>query len=219
MRSIAFCFCLVLVGVQSAYAQTPDERAEKMDTSALQTLLEQQARQLNTLQDRILRLQEMVALLLARPSSTTISATSSATSSTGPAETNASQTSLVQPSASPRALGSTPESDPTFTPAITGATLNPAPLPNHPVALPPANAQGTESATGLSASRQTAPQLPAVPVPQHLVEKGQTLISIAKQHGVSVTELQKLNRIEDVRKLQVGQRLLLPTPSSEQKTP
>ena len=58
-------------------------------------------------------------------------------------------------------------------------------------------------------------------VPQHLVEKGQTLISIAKQHGVSVADLQKLNRIEDVRKLQVGQRLLLPnsTIPTAPKTP
>jgi LysM repeat protein len=47
------------------------------------------------------------------------------------------------------------------------------------------------------------------------VEKGQTLISIARQHGVSVSDLQKLNKIEDVKKLQVGQRLLLPN----QKTP
>ena len=50
----------------------------------------------------------------------------------------------------------------------------------------------------------------------HVVEKGETLTSIARMHKVSISELQKLNHIEDDRKLQIGQTLILPggrTPS------
>ncbi|HEV8422403.1 MAG TPA: LysM domain-containing protein, partial [Chthoniobacterales bacterium] len=49
----------------------------------------------------------------------------------------------------------------------------------------------------------------------HVVAKGETLTSIAKMHKVTIGELQKLNHIEDDRKLQIGQTLLLPgAPSS-----
>ena len=50
----------------------------------------------------------------------------------------------------------------------------------------------------------------------HVVAKGETLTAIARMHKVSISELQKLNHIEDDRKLQIGQTLLLPggaTPS------
>jgi len=46
----------------------------------------------------------------------------------------------------------------------------------------------------------------------HVVAKGETLISIAKTHKVSVDELQKHNHIEDARKLQAGQTIMIPTP-------
>ena len=44
----------------------------------------------------------------------------------------------------------------------------------------------------------------------HVVAKGETLTSIAKQNKVSVEELQKFNHIEDGRKLQAGQTILIP---------
>ena len=44
----------------------------------------------------------------------------------------------------------------------------------------------------------------------HVVAKGETLTSIAKMHKVSVEELQKFNHIENDRKLQIGQTLMLP---------
>jgi LysM repeat protein len=50
----------------------------------------------------------------------------------------------------------------------------------------------------------------------HLVARGETLTSIAKMHGVTVSELQKLNHIENDRKLQIGQTILIsgsPTPA------
>lgn len=48
----------------------------------------------------------------------------------------------------------------------------------------------------------------------HVVAKGETLISIAKAHKVSVDELQKFNHIEDARKLQAGQTIMIPTPGA-----
>src|SRR5207302_593764 len=48
----------------------------------------------------------------------------------------------------------------------------------------------------------------------HVVAKGETLTAIAKQHKVSVEDLQKFNHIEDGRKLQAGQTILIPAPST-----
>jgi LysM repeat protein len=48
----------------------------------------------------------------------------------------------------------------------------------------------------------------------HVVAKGETLTAIAKQHKVSVEDLQKFNHIEDGRKLQAGQTIMIPPPSA-----
>ena len=48
----------------------------------------------------------------------------------------------------------------------------------------------------------------------HVVAKGETLTSIAKMHKVTVEELQKFNHIENERKLQIGQTIMIPAPSS-----
>lgn len=48
----------------------------------------------------------------------------------------------------------------------------------------------------------------------HTIAKGETLTSIAKQHRVTIDELQKANHIENDRKLQVGQTLIIPPPSA-----
>jgi LysM repeat protein len=56
------------------------------------------------------------------------------------------------------------------------------------------------------------------PVPQsgnsHVVAKGETLTSIAKMHKVTVEELQKFNHIENDRKLQIGQTIMIPSSST-----
>ena len=48
----------------------------------------------------------------------------------------------------------------------------------------------------------------------HVVAKGETLTSIAKMHKVSVEELQKFNHIENDRKLQIGQTIMIPASST-----
>lgn len=44
----------------------------------------------------------------------------------------------------------------------------------------------------------------------HVVTRGETLTSIAKQYRVGIEELQKFNHIENDRKLQIGQTLAIP---------
>ncbi len=48
----------------------------------------------------------------------------------------------------------------------------------------------------------------------HVVARGETLTSIAKQYKVGWEELQKFNHIEDGRKLQAGQTIMIPSPSA-----
>jgi lysozyme len=45
----------------------------------------------------------------------------------------------------------------------------------------------------------------------HTVARGETLTSIAKMYRVTIDELQKANNIEDGRKLQAGQTIVVPT--------
>src|SRR5262245_9347355 len=47
----------------------------------------------------------------------------------------------------------------------------------------------------------------------HTVTRGETLTSIAKMYKVTVDDLQKANNIEDGRKLQAGQTIIIPTAS------
>jgi LysM repeat protein len=47
-------------------------------------------------------------------------------------------------------------------------------------------------------------------VRSHVVAKGETLTQIAKQYGVSVEDIEQLNKITDAKKLQIGQTLKIP---------
>jgi LysM repeat protein len=67
-----------------------------------------------------------------------------------------------------------------------------------------------------------SPASPAAPVGSpsqpaggntHTVARGETLTSIAKMYKVTVDELQQANHIEDGRKLQAGQTIVIPGPS------
>src|SRR5256714_14104075 len=48
----------------------------------------------------------------------------------------------------------------------------------------------------------------------HTVARGETLTSIAKMYKVGIDELQKSNNIEDGRKLQAGQTIVIPSSPS-----
>jgi LysM repeat protein len=59
-----------------------------------------------------------------------------------------------------------------------------------------------------------APKPPQQSGNSHVVAKGETLTSIAKMHKVTVEELQKFNHIENDRKLQIGQTIMIPPAAS-----
>jgi LysM repeat protein len=71
----------------------------------------------------------------------------------------------------------------------------------------PAPAPATAAAAGASASHSP------VEGNAHTVARGETLTSIAKMYKVTVDDLQKANHIEDGRKLQAGQTIIIPTAS------
>lgn len=85
----------------------------------------------------------------------------------------------------------------------------PAPTTSVEVSKPP-----TEAAT-------EAPKAEAVPKAEataggtkHVVAKGETLTSIAKHYNIAIADLKNANKIENERKLQIGQILSVPTAKS-----
>lgn len=72
--------------------------------------------------------------------------------------------------------------------------------------------ESTPAAPAPAVSSPTTASAPAVPpgANTHVVARGETLTSIAKMHKVTVDELQKFNHIENDRKLQAGQTILIP---------
>ena len=75
-----------------------------------------------------------------------------------------------------------------------------------------------ETPSPAPASSATADASKSAPTQQsgnsHVVAKGETLTSIAKMHKVTVEELQKFNHIENDRKLQIGQTIMIPPAGS-----
>ena len=91
------------------------------------------------------------------------------------------------------------------TPTTGTATTNigtPKPLPPLPDVTPPAPTAVPRA--------EAVPTAEAVPGTKHVVAKGETLTSIAKQYNISLTDLKSANKIENDRKLQIGQILSIP---------
>src|SRR6201982_1210086 len=65
-----------------------------------------------------------------------------------------------------------------------------------------------------AAAPGASPSHPSVEGNTHTVARGETLTSIAKMYKVTVDDLQKANHIEDGRKLQAGQTIIIPTTAS-----
>lgn len=63
----------------------------------------------------------------------------------------------------------------------------------------------------------TAPK-PTAPKATHAVAAGETLVGIAAKHRVTVAALKGANRIQDERKLRVGQVLTIPAPTPAART-
>jgi LysM repeat protein len=71
--------------------------------------------------------------------------------------------------------------------------------------------EGAPAPTTAGASASAAAH-PSITANVHTVARGETLTSIAKLYKVTVDELQNANHIEDGRKLQAGQTIIIPTP-------
>ena len=98
-------------------------------------------------------------------------------------------------------------------------TAKTAPAPTPRVALSESTRPAPEPAP-VAPLEPVVPKAEAVPPPvQHVVEKGETLTSIAKHYNIPLADLQKRNNITNDRKLQIGQTLLVPAvkPTSENK--
>ena len=71
--------------------------------------------------------------------------------------------------------------------------------------------RGTSLGSPLPVEGETSsPAAAAAGGSTHVVARGETLTSIAKMHKVGIDELQKFNHIENDRKLQIGQTLVIP---------
>ena len=68
-----------------------------------------------------------------------------------------------------------------------------------------------------AATPAPSPSAPPKPANVHIVVKGESLDKIARTHNTTAAEIQKLNRIAQPKKLQIGQQLVLPvtTPKKE----
>jgi LysM repeat protein len=73
--------------------------------------------------------------------------------------------------------------------------------------------ESTPSATGPAAAAGAASSPHPAGANTHIVARGETLTSIAKMYKVTVEELQNANHIEDGRKLQAGQTIMIPVAS------
>lgn len=90
------------------------------------------------------------------------------------------------------------------------------------VAATPAAVAGTGEAKPASGPAPDAPEATPVPAPPtipHVVAKGETLTSIAKQYNVNLSDLLKLNKNTNDRKLQIGQTLKVPAVKPAEATP
>jgi LysM repeat protein len=98
--------------------------------------------------------------------------------------------------------------------APTVAKAEPAPSAT-PVAANPAAANPATTTAGVE-NPTTADN---ANTKTHIVAKGETLTQISKQYGVSVEEIEQLNKIGDAKKLQAGQTIKIPAAQSATPSP
>jgi LysM repeat protein len=82
----------------------------------------------------------------------------------------------------------------------------------------PTSTPASASANPATAGVENPTPADAANVRTHVVAKGETLSQISKQYGVTVEEIEQLNKIEDAKKLQAGQTIKIPA-ANPQSTP
>lgn len=96
------------------------------------------------------------------------------------------------------------------------------PAPAQAAPVPIAVAPPAEGAKPTVETPTEAPKAAPVPLPptiSHVVAKGETLTGIAKQYNVNLSDLLKLNKNTNDRKLQIGQTLKVPAVKPAEATP
>jgi LysM repeat protein len=88
------------------------------------------------------------------------------------------------------------------------ARAEPASTATPPPATPEPATAGVDKPVADSANAKT-----------HVVAKGETLTQISKQYGVSVEDIQELNKIGDAKKLQAGQTIKIPISAQASPSP
>ena len=94
-------------------------------------------------------------------------------------------------------------------------TLTPTPtaLPTPTISLTLAANAPAATATPAPYTPEPTPTPTVTPTPiVHIVRAGESLLSIATQYDLTVSELQEANGILDPRTLQIGQQLIIPRP-------
>jgi LysM repeat protein len=100
------------------------------------------------------------------------------------------------------------------TPTASGLAASPAESPA------PGESSVPKALAVQPAQNSGAPEGKASPSgPVHIVIKGETLTAIARHYRVTVPDLLKVNKIADVRKLQIGQTLALPPDAKVPESP
>ena len=104
------------------------------------------------------------------------------------------------------------------TPADTAGTANHAdPAKALPTAMQKGNDRQHDPKSSQSPAKDEQAKTVSASGKTYLVKKGDNPVAIAKKLKVSYNDLIALNHIDDARKLQIGQQLLVPRPSANAK--
>lgn len=99
----------------------------------------------------------------------------------------------------------------TTTAATTTAATTTTTTSKHPTGdLLAASVRATDSDAAKKTAISTAAHMLRESGTVHVVAKGENPRAIAKKYGVSYDDLLKFNKVEDARKLQIGQKLQIP---------
>ena len=104
------------------------------------------------------------------------------------------------------------------TPADTAGTANHAdPAKAPPAAMQKGNDRQHDPKSSHSPAKDEQAKTVAASGKTYVVKKGDNPVAIAKKLKVSYNDLIALNHIDDARKLQIGQQLLVPKPTTNAK--
>jgi len=81
---------------------------------------------------------------------------------------------------------------------------------------PTATRRATFTPVPATPSDTPTPTMTPTPI-IYVIEKGDTLLVIAREYGVTVPEIQKVNGIDDPRRLRIGQEIIIPLVKADDK--